>query len=158
MEDGSAAAYESELGALLSRPQRPELLPMSGIVVAFVVGWLLLALDLVVVGALRAQNEVSIPESALETATFLGIAWFGVLIPGAAIARYFVRRENVRRSLPAWREASRRWQSFHYCARDDLVFVPGEGHGVEPEYLSVLYRQASPSKVVAIAQQKEAQA
>ena len=158
LEDGSAAAYESELGGLLSRPMRPELLPLSIIVTAFVVGWLLLILDLAVVSVLRAQNEVSIPESALETATYMGIAWFGVLIPGAAIVRYFARRENVKRRLPAWREAAQRWQSFHYCSRDDLVYVPGEGHGVAPEYLSVLYRKASPSTVVPIRQQKEVQA
>lgn len=157
LEDGSYAAYESELGSLLSRPARPEPLPISMIVTAFLVGWLLLALDLAIVGVLRAQDEVSIPESALETATYLGLAWFGVLIPGTAIVRYFVRREQVKRRLPAWRAATQRWQAFHYCSRDDLVFVPGEGHGVAPEYLSILYRQTPPSSVVAL-RQNEAQA
>lgn len=154
LEDGSYAAYESELGSMLGRPPRPELHPLGMIVTAFFVGWLLLALDLAVVAGLRAQNEVSIPESALSTATYLGLAWFGVLIPGAAVVRYFSRREFVRRRLPAWREASRRWQSFHYCSRDDVVFVPGEGHGVEPEYVSILYRETAPAPVVALRQQE----
>src|SRR5688572_25163738 len=61
LEDGTSAAYESELSALLSRPARPELLPVSVIVTAIMVGWLLLAIDLAVVAALRAQEWVSIP-------------------------------------------------------------------------------------------------
>lgn len=157
LEDGSYAAYESELGAMLGRPPKPELLPVGTIVTAFFVGWMLLALNLLIVAGLRAQSQVAIPEAALETATYVGLFWFGLLIPGVAVVRYFSRRETVKRQLPLWREASRRWQTFSYCSRDDLVFVPGEGHGVAPEYISVLYRNAEPAQVVAL-KQKEVQA
>ncbi len=157
LEDGSSAAYESELGGLLSRPPRPEFLPLSVIVGALIVGWLLLALDLVIVGVLRAQDEVSIPGAALDTATYLGIAWFGLLIPAVGVARYFIRRDQVQKELPAWREASQRWQAFHYCARDDVVYVPGEGQGVAPEHIALLYRPVTAKPVVAL-QPREAQA
>jgi hypothetical protein len=150
LEDGSWAAYESELGSLLSRPSMPELLPLSTVVVAFAVGWLLLALDLVVVAGLRAQTAVSIPEAGLSTATYLGIGWFGLLIPAVAIARYTVRKQSVDQALPAWRHASRRWQSFRYCARDDLVFIPGEGSGVAPEHIAILYGQDAYERVVVL--------
>ncbi len=156
LDDGSCAAYESELGSLLSRPERPELLSVGIVATAFIVGWLLLALDLAIVAGLRAQDQVSIPNSALSMATYLGIAWFGILIPGVAILRYFTRRESVKRNLPEWREAVQRWQNFSYCSRDDVVFVPGEGHGVTPEHIRVLYRQTAPATVVAL-RQKEAQ-
>ena len=151
LEDGSWAAYESELGSLLARPQMPEVLPLGSIVVALVVGWLLLALDLVVVAVLREQTVVSIPEAALETATYLGIAWFGLLIPGVAIVRYLVRREYAGRAMPAWRDASRRWQTFRYCARDDIVFVPGATSGVSPEHITLLYRREASEPIVALA-------
>lgn len=157
LEDGTAAAYESELSALLSRPARPELLPVSVIISAVVVGLLLLAVDLAIVAGLRMQDEISIPQAALDTATYLGVAWFGLLIPGAAIVRYFARRESVRHELPAWRDAAQRWQSFHYCSRDDLVYVPGEGHGVAPEHVALLYRQPAAQPVVAL-KAREAQA
>ena len=157
LEDGTAAAYEGELSALLSRPPRPELLPVSVIVSAIVVGWLLLALDLAVVAGLRAQDQISIPASALNTATYVGLLWFGILIPGAAVVRYFVRRETVKSELPAWREAAQRWQGFHYCSRDDMVYVPGEGHGVAPEHIALLYRRAEAQPVVSL-QTREAQA
>lgn len=157
MDDGSYAAYESELSSMLSRPPKPELHPISSIVSAFIVGWLLLAIDLIIVAGLRAQDVVAIPEAALGTATYVGLLWFGLVIPGFAVGRYFMRREAVNRDMPAWREASRRWQTFSYCSRDDIVFVPGEGQGVAPEYISVLYRQPEASSVVAL-KQGEAQA
>jgi len=157
LEDGTSAAYESELGSLLSRPQRPELLPAGIIVSAILVGWLLLVLDLAIVAGLRAQDQFGIPEAALDTATWMGLAWFGLLLPGSAVLRYFARRESVRQELPAWRDAAQRWQSFHYCARDDLVFVPGEGHGVAPEHVALLYREAEPVHPIAL-QQREVQA
>jgi hypothetical protein len=150
LDDGGYAAYETELGSLLSRPERPELLPISAVVTAFIVGWLLLAVDLLIVGLLRAQDEVSIPGGALSMATYLGIFWFGLLIPGVAIARYYARREAVKRDLPGWRESVQRWQAFHYCSRDDIVFVPGEGPGVSPEHVGLLYRQAAPKPIVAL--------
>jgi hypothetical protein len=150
LDDGGYAAYETELGSLLSRPQRPELLPMGTVIVAFVIGWLLLAFDLAIVAALRAQDQVAIPDSALSMAMYLGILWFGLLIPGVAIARYFVQRDAVKRDLPEWREAVQRWQNFHYCSRDDVVFVPGEGAGISPEHISVLYRKPEPQPVVAL--------
>jgi hypothetical protein len=157
LEDGTAAAYESELGGLLSRPPRPELLPVSIIVGAIVVGWVLLALDLAIVAGLRAQDQVAIPAAALGTATWLGFAWFGLLIPGAALLRYLARREAVSQELPAWRDAAQRWQTFHYCARDDLVYVPGEGHGVAPEHVALLYRAAARMQPIAL-KQREVQA
>ncbi len=158
LEDGTSAAYETELGSLLSRPARPELLPLSVVVTAFIVGWLLLALDLAIVAGLRQQDQVSIPGSALDTAVTLGIVWFGLLLPGAAIARYMLRRHAVKKALPGWRRASQRWQTFRYCSRDDLVFVPGEGHGVEPNHIAVLYRVTQPVEVKASEELEEASA
>jgi hypothetical protein len=141
LEDGSTAVYESELGALLSQPPRPEGLPLSVVLVAFIVGWLLLALDLVVVALLRSQDEVTIPEAAFSTATWVGIAWFGCLIPGIAVLRYLYLHHRARRAMPAWREQARRWQTFYYCTRSDVVFIRGEDYGVAPEHIEVLYRQ-----------------
>jgi hypothetical protein len=115
-----------------------------------IVGWALLVLDFLIVAGLRAQTYVSVPGAALETASYLGIAWFGWLIPGIAIARYFLQRETVRKQTPRWREASQRWQTFHYCARDDVVYVPGEGHGVAPEHVALLYRPANPKPAIAL--------
>jgi hypothetical protein len=157
LEDGTAAAYESELGGLLSRPPMP--LPLSGsiLLTAYIVGWILLGLDLALVAVLQAQDSLSIPRAALEMATYLGLAWFGLLIPGAALLRYFLRREAVNHELPLWRHDVRRWQAFHYCSRDDLVFVPGEGHGVAPEHLGVLYRRGPAHPVIPL-RQKEARA
>jgi hypothetical protein len=157
LDDGSCAAYESELGSMLGRPARPEVLPIGVIVSAVLTGWLLLALDLAVVAGIRAQSAVSIPNAALEVATYLGIAWFGLLIPGSGILRYFASRERVNQELPAWREAAQRWQSFHYCSRDDLVYVPGEGQGVAPEHIELLYRKIQQPQVVAL-KPREAQA
>jgi hypothetical protein len=158
LEDGTLAAYESELASLLSRPPRPALLSGGVIAGALITGWLLLALDLGIVALLQGQESLSIPESALETAAYLGLAWFGLVIPGAAIVRYYLRLEQANRELPSWREDVRRWSSFHYCSRDDLVYVPGEGHGVDPDHLAVLYhRRPRPLPVVAF-RSREAEA
>jgi hypothetical protein len=157
LEDGTSAAYESELGSILGRPARPMQLPTSALVSAFVVGWVLLGVTLAAVALLQGQESVSVPQSALEMATYLGLGWFGLVIPGAALLRYFVRREAANNELPVWRDDIERWQSFQYCSRDDLVYVPGEGHGVAPEHVGVLYQRA-PSPAVIRLRQKEAQA
>ena len=141
LEDGSSAAYESELCSLLSSPARPEPLPASVVVMALVIGWVLLGLELAILSGVRHQDQVSIPSSALDTATFVGVFWFGLLIPGGALVRNLLRYREVEKRLPAWRQAAERWQAFHYCSRDDLVFVPGEGYGVAPEHIGVLYRE-----------------
>ena len=159
LQDGTLAAYESELGTLLSRPPRPEALSAGMIASALAVGWFLLALDLAVVAGLQIQSYVSIPAVALETAAYLGLGWFGVLIPGAGVLRYYISVEQVNRALPHWRQDLRRWDTFHYCARDDLVYVPGEGTGVTPEHLGVLYRRAAaPTKAVVALRPREVRA
>lgn len=38
------------------------------------------------------------------------------------------QKPNYPKALARWQEAMRRWNSLYYCARDDGVFVPGEGH------------------------------
>jgi hypothetical protein len=130
----------------------PVALSGTVLVTAFAVGWILLALDLALVAALQAQDSLSVPRQALEAAVYTGLAWFALLMPGTALARYFIRREAVSRELPLWRSEVRRWQQFHYCSRDDLVFVPGEGHGVAPEHMSVLYRSTPITAVIPLRQ------
>jgi hypothetical protein len=157
LEDGTSAAYESELGSLLGKPPRPMQLPAGVLLTAFIVGWTLLGVTLALVAFLRGEDSVSVPQSALEMATYLGLGWFGLVIPGTALLRYFVRREAANNELPIWHDDVQRWQSFQYCSRDDLVYAPGEGHGVAPEHIGVLYQQA-PSPALIRLNHKEAKA
>jgi hypothetical protein len=150
LDDGTLAAYQSELGAVLSRPPKPETLSGGIILAAFVAGWLLLGMDIGIIALLQNQKSLAVPSAALETAAYLGVFWFGLLIPGAAIVRYQLRRVRVNRELPEWHEDVRRWSSFHYCSRDDLVYVPGEGRGVDPDRIRLLYQRTSAAPVIAL--------
>lgn len=43
--------------------------------------------------------------------------------------------------MKRWEGAFHRWDSLYYCARDDIVFIPGESGHVNPEKMSLFVYQ-----------------
>ena len=48
-----------------------------------------------------------------------------LVTPMVAIAINFFRRASATAAIPRWEQAMSRWQTFYYCHRDDVVFIPG---------------------------------
>lgn len=125
LDDGSSADFETELAKLLGEPAPPRPLGTPQALAAVLVSWIILGVDLLAVAALRLQDLVSLPEVSLEVATWLGVGWFGFLIPLVSLGRYAFSRHQATRALAPWRESVSRWHEAFYCSRDDIVFLAG---------------------------------
>ena len=141
LEDGSAAEFESELAALLAEPEKPRPLPVFGVVQACVLSLIALGVDLAIVALLRGQDLIAVPDASLSIATWGGIVWFGLFVPLVALGRYLGSRDRASRGLEPWQEAVMRWRAAYYCARDDVVFMPGSS-AVTPEDATTLWSRS----------------
>lgn len=131
--NGEVARYETELAELLDEPPRPLDIPVRRAVLCALPPLLVLAGILVALPLIQGQPYLAVPAPATEVAQKIGIAWFGVLIPGVAILRYTQTRAELARDLPAWTLARRRWTALFYCSRDDVVFSPILNASASPE-------------------------
>ena len=122
-EDGEVAHYETELSELLDEPERPKAMSIFQALLGLVPPLLVLGAILGVLSLLRVQDYVSIPEDALGVSRNIALAWFGVLIPGVLVVRYLQSRSDLKREMPLWMLARRRWTGLYYCSRDDVVFA-----------------------------------
>jgi hypothetical protein len=148
--NGETARYETELAQLLEEPPRPRAVPILHAALDAIPPLLALAGVLLVLALLRGQDYVAVPERALEVARNIGLAWFGVLIPGVLLLRYAQGRLDLERQLPAWVVAHRRWTALYYCSRDDAVFSPILNAVAAPEEIrGMLYVATSPQPEVA---------
>jgi hypothetical protein len=137
-ENGEVAHYETELSQLLDAPARPREVPWYRALLQLLPPLLVLAVILTALTLLRAQDYVTIPENAIEMARNIGVGWFALVVPVALIARYVKSRFDLRKKLPVWIRAQRRWTGLYYCARDDMVFLPQVNAQVEPQEMEHL--------------------
>lgn len=144
-ENGEVAHYETELSQLLDAPPKPRDVPIYRAVLGLITPFLLLGLALAVVSILRAQDYVTISEQHLNTAQNIALAWFGLVVPGALVLSYAKNRLDLRKKLPIWRVAHRRWSGLYYCAHDDLVFEPNINLVAAPREVDALLYAAGTS-------------
>jgi hypothetical protein len=91
----------------------------------------------------RVQDYVYVPERSTSIAESIGLAWFGLLIPGVLILQFVQARLDHRREMPKWVHARRRWTGLYYCSRDDVVFTPNFNVVASPpDMRSLLYPPA----------------
>jgi len=69
-------------------------------------------------------GDVTLPGIA-DIALIAAGVWFGFLMPAKMAVETAFRRRNAQGSVPAWREATARWDNLYYCVRDDVGFVKG---------------------------------
>jgi hypothetical protein len=122
----------------LSPPEMLRAFSFASALLATVAALVFGVIVLLVLEALGAQGFIRIPEAVIEAAFWTAIIWFGVLAPLIAFGRAFLDNRRRKLSLPAWREACDRWSQLYYCSRDDMVFLPGEKIGVEPDEIDRL--------------------
>lgn len=77
-------------------------------------------------------GDLKVP-GAVEIALVGATVWFGLLAPIKMAAETAYRRKTARHNLPAWREATARWDSLYYCVRDDVGFVKGSSDWRTPD-------------------------
>jgi len=65
-----------------------------------------------------------------------------ILCVGAMFFRAWVGRGrqviDLAQRMRNWRSAAQRWDTLYYCARDDILFLPGESDYASPEDMSPL--------------------
>jgi hypothetical protein len=123
-EDGEVSHYETELSELLDEPPPPKLVPFHRLFTNMIPPFIVLGLILGVIAVLRVQTSFDVPENAARIARNIGLAWFGLVIPGVLIIQFVQARIDHRREMPKWVQARRRWTGLYYCSRDDVVFAP----------------------------------
>ncbi|HEX5369533.1 MAG TPA: hypothetical protein VFY10_08985 [Dehalococcoidia bacterium] len=145
--NGETAHYESELSELLDEPAPPASLSIGKAALELVPPLLALAAILCVLAILKAQDYFFVPGDSISVATKIAIGWFGIVIPCVFAYRYMHDRTTLRRQLPLWREARRRWTSLYYCPKDDVVFARDSYDYVAPADLdSLLYPRSLPAE------------
>ena len=143
-EDGEISHYETELSELLDEPAPPKPVPVRKLLSRALAPLLVLAAILAVLGIIRVQSYVYVPENATQIARNIGLAWFGLLIPSVLIIQFAQARIDHRREMPKWVHARRRWSGLYYCSRDDVVFAPNlKMVASPPEMRSLLYPSES---------------
>jgi hypothetical protein len=134
----SERAFVSELAQNLSPPQPPEPYTMADAISAVLRWWLVAAVAALVLLAIKNQDEVSVPESTLESLLIAVVVLLAVFMPLVQIAKWYLSLRQLRVSWPAWERAMERWQQVYYCYRDDVIFIRGEGHGFPPDQMAQL--------------------
>jgi hypothetical protein len=139
-EDGEISHYETELSELLDEPSPPKQVPFRRLFTNAIPPLLVLAAILGVVAVLEVQTYWDVPESATRIARNIGLAWFGLVIPGVSLIQFVQARLDYRREMPKWVHMRRRWTGLYYCSRDDVVFAPSVNMVAPPsEMRSLLY-------------------
>jgi hypothetical protein len=99
-----------------------------------------LGLILGVIAVLEVQTYFDVPANATRIARNIGLAWFGLVIPGVLIIQFVQARLEYRREMPKWVHARRRWTGLYYCSRDDVIFAPSVNMVAPPTDMhSLLY-------------------
>ena len=145
-DNGEVAHYETELSELLDAPLRPRDVPLLRAAMGLLTPLLLLGLTFAVLSILRAQDYVSIPEADLSMAQNIALVWFGAVVPGILVLGYLKNRWDLRKKLPLWRVAHRRWTGLYYCSHDDIVFEPSMNAIAAPRDIeALLYLPGTPA-------------
>jgi hypothetical protein len=95
--------------------------------------------------------DLKLPAWLADAPTWVGIGVAVVLLIGALVSIllvvwlfFFIKRKysasmlkykesqsrREREELPRWQRAMDRWNNLYYCARDETVFIPGEGKAI----------------------------
>jgi hypothetical protein len=143
-DDGEVSHYESELAELLDEPAPPKQKPVFKLFLSFIPPLLILAAIVGVIELLEVQTFFDVPAKSTNIARNIGLAWFGLLIPGVLIVQFVQSRLDHRRETPRWLHARRRWTGLYYCSRDDIVFTPSFNMVASPPEMHTLLYPPEP--------------
>jgi hypothetical protein len=82
-------------------------------------------------------GNVEVPQIGKIALIAVGV-WFGVLVPMKMAFETAYRRKVAETNIPAWREATSRWENLYYCVRDDVGFVKGSQEWRTPDRVGEL--------------------
>lgn len=123
---------QTALSRRLAPPEQPTYRPFSWFAVCIALVSFLIAMPFAFLGIILQSG------SDLFVALLFGSIGVGIIY--AAYAGVNNRKASARAAMPIWNKAMERWYALYYCARDDIVFVPGEGRSGHAEGLrSLLY-------------------
>jgi RNA polymerase subunit RPABC4/transcription elongation factor Spt4 len=102
----------------------------------FIFGLVLLVVLICAIGISSwLQALLKTPNDSGVLGTLIGLTLFTLPWLGLAIfifgSRRYIARER-RAKVAAWQSVRTRWEQTYYCARDDIVFLPGEQGTYKP--------------------------
>jgi hypothetical protein len=122
------AVIQTAISKKLAPPSKPTPPSNDDWRLAFFVGAIGLFALFVITPAIVNPNERS---QGLMVS--LGIVGFAVLLVILAVTTTGKAKRQFESDISKWYRAMKIWNELYYCARDDVVFIPGESH-VIPAY------------------------
>ena len=126
----SVRTSQADVGQKLALPPAPIYKSPWNCSYIFIFGLVLLVVLICAIGISSwLQALLKTPNDSGVLGTLIGLTLFTLLWLGLAIfifgSRIHIARER-RAKVVAWQAVRSRWEHTYYCARDDVVFLPGE--------------------------------